>query len=148
MTGKTAAAVATAAAAAMWRDDRACQALGMELMSVDLGCAEMAMTVQENMVNGHGICHGGYIFTLADSAFAYACNSRNLVTVAAGARIDFLRPAKLHDRLVASARVIHQGGRSGVYDVAVDDEAGKCIARFRGNSVTVGGALVEEAVSV
>ena len=144
MTEGSAREVARGAAAAMWRDDRACQALGMELLSVDLGSSEMAMMVQEDMVNGHGICHGGYIFTLADSAFAYACNSRNLVTVAAGARIDFLRPAKLHDRLIACAKVVHQGGRAGVYDVAVVDDAGNTVARFRGNSVTVGGPLVGE----
>lgn len=135
---------AEAAAAAMWQADRACQELGMELLSIGIGVSEMAMTVQEFMVNGHGICHGGYIFTLADSAFAYACNSRNRVTVAAGARIDFIRPARLDERLIASASVVHQGERTGLYDVAVHDASGSCIARFRGNSVTVGGPLVED----
>ena len=135
--------IAEAAAAAMWRDDRACQALGMELLHVGEGVAELAMTVQEHMVNGHNICHGGYLFTLADSAFAYACNSRNLITVASGARIDFLRPAKLGERLTASARVVHQGKRTGVYDATVTNAAGQSVAEFRGNSATIGGALAE-----
>jgi acyl-CoA thioesterase len=135
-------AVATAAAEAMWKNDRACQALAMELVAVDLGVAEMTMTVQAQMVNGHGICHGGYLFTLADSAFAYACNSRNLVTVAAGARIDFLQPAKLNDRLLARASVVHQGKRTGIYDVVVTNEEGVCIAQFRGNSATIGDEIV------
>ncbi len=136
------ASVVTAAAAAMWENDRACQALGMELLSVDLGSAQMAMTVQAQMVNGHGIGHGGYLFTLADSAFAYACNSRNLVTVASGARIDFLRPAKISERLLATASVIHQAKRTGIYDVTVTNETGDCVAQFRGNSTTIGDAIV------
>lgn len=134
----------SAVAAAMWQSDRACQALGMELVSVDLGSAQMAMTVKDNMVNGHGICHGGLLFTLADSAFAYACNSRNLVTVASGARIDFLKPAHLNEQLMATARVVHQGKRSGLYDVTVTNEAGDCIAQFRGNSMTVGDEIVRQ----
>ena len=133
---------AVAAAAAMWEGDRACQALGMELISVGLGSAQMAMTVQAQMVNGHGICHGGYLFTLADSAFAYACNSRNLVTVASGARIDFLRPAKLSERLLATASVVHQAKRTGIYDFTVTNEADECVAQFRGNSTTIGDAIV------
>ena len=132
---------AVAAAAAMWEGDSACQALGMELISVGLGSAQMAMTVQAQMVNGHGICHGGYLFTLADSAFAYACNSRNLVTVASGARIDFLRPAKLSERLLATASVVHQAKRTGIYDVTVTNEADECVAQFRGNSTTIGDAI-------
>ena len=138
----SAAVTVSAVAAAMWQSDRACQALGMELVSVDLGSAQMVMTVNGDMVNGHGICHGGFLFTLADSAFAYACNSRNLVTVASGARIDFLRPAHLDDQLMATALVVHQGKRSGIYDVTVTNEAGDCIAQFRGNSTTIGDEIV------
>ena len=101
----------------------------------------MATTVQAQIVSGHGICHGGYLFTLADSAFAYACNSRNLVTVASGARIDFLRPAKLSERLLATASVVHQAKRTGIYDVMVTNEADECVAQFRGNSTTIGDAI-------
>ncbi len=132
----------SAVAAAMWQGDRACQALGMELVSVEVGSAQMAMTVKDHMVNGHGICHGGFLFTLADSAFAYACNSRNLVTVASGARIDFLKPAHLNELLIATACVVHQGKRSGLYDVTVTNKAGDCVAQFRGNSTTIGGEIV------
>jgi acyl-CoA thioesterase len=100
------------------------------------------MPVRQDMVNGHGLCHGGFIFTLADSAFAFACNSRNQVTVAAGARIDFLKSAKLEDVLTATAQVVHQGKRTGVYDVQVVNQLGQVVAEFRGNSATIGGALV------
>lgn len=133
--------IAKAAADAMWADDRATQSMGMTLVSVSGGRAELAMPVREDMVNGHHICHGGFIFALADSAFAFACNSRNLVTVASGARIDFLRPAKLGDVLTAVSVVVHQGKRSGIYDSVVTNQEGAIIAQFRGNSATIGGAL-------
>lgn len=140
-------AIAKAAGDAMWAEDRATQGMGMTLVSVTSGRAEITMPVREDMVNGHGICHGGFIFALADSAFAFACNSRNLVTVAAGARIDFLRPAKLGERLTAIATVVHQGKRSGIYDSIVTNQEGAIIAQFRGNSATIGGPLtkLEEA---
>jgi len=134
-------AIARAAADAMWAEDRASQAMGMELVSVSAGRAELRMTVREDMVNGHDICHGGYIFSLADSAFAFACNSRNLITVASGARIDFLKPAKRSDVLTAVSEVVHQGQRSGIYDSVVHNQNGAVIARFRGNSATIGGPL-------
>jgi len=134
--------LAQRAADAMWSGDHAAQGLGMTLVSVTAGAAVISMPVRQDMVNGHGLCHGGFIFTLADSAFAFACNSRNQVTVAAGARIDFLKAAKLEDVLTATAQVVHQGKRTGVYDVQVVNQLGQVVAEFRGNSATIGGALV------
>lgn len=127
-------ALAQACAARMYADDRASQALGMRIDEVAPGRAVLSMSVREDMVNGHDICHGGFIFTLADSAFAFACNSFNRVTVAQGASIDFLRPAMRGERLRAEAKVVNQGARTGVYDVEVRREDGKLIACFRGNS--------------
>ena len=139
--------LARRAAEAMWSGDHATQGLGMELVSVAQGFAEITMPVRQDMVNGHGICHGGFIFTLADSAFAFACNSRNRMTVAAGGRIDFIKSAKEGDVLTASARVVYQGKRSGVYDAQVVNQAQEVIAEFRGNSATIGGQLVDESAS-
>ena len=135
--------LAEASAAAMWAGDRAGQALAMKIEAVAPGTASLSMAVREDMVNGHGICHGGFIFTLADTAFAYACNSQNYSAVAAGARIEFLAPGHLGDRLVAAARQVVQGGRTGVYDVVVSNQEGKQLALFRGNSHRIGGALVD-----
>jgi acyl-CoA thioesterase len=133
--------LARACAEAMWQDDNASQGLGMEILEITAGRAVLAMTIKPSMVNGHGIAHGGFIFTLADSAFAFACNSHNERTVAAHGNISFIKPGKLGDRLVATAREISRTGRSGIYDVSVtaDDET---IAELRGHSRTVGGALV------
>ena len=136
--------LAQACADALWADDRACQALGVEVLEVANGRAVLALSVSEEMVNGHAICHGGYIFLLADSAFAYACNSENHNTVAAGARIEFLAPGKLGDRLTAVAEQVHQGRRTGIYDVVVTNQEGRTLALFRGNSHRIGGALVDE----
>ena len=135
--------VAEASAAAMWAGDRASHALAIKVDAIAPGMATLSMAVREDMLNGHAICHGGYIFTLADTAFAYACNSQNHNTVAAGARIEFLAPGRLGDRLSASARQVVQGNRTGVYDVVVSKQDGAQIALFRGNSHRVGGALVE-----
>jgi acyl-CoA thioesterase len=131
-------ALAEACAAAMWADDTASQGLGMELEAVGPGTARMAMTVRDGMVNGHGMCHGGFIFTLADSAFAFACNSRNAKCLAAQGSISFLRPARLGDRLVATAEERHLAGRSGIYDIRVTDQSGQVIAEFRGHSRAIG----------
>ena len=136
--------LAEACAEAMWADDRASQGLGMVIENVTPGRSELAMTVREDMVNGHSICHGGFIFTLADSAFAFACNSENFNTVAAGVRIEFLAPAKLGDRLSAHAEQVHQGRRTGVYDVVVTNQDGRKLAIFRGNSHRISGALVDD----
>ena len=102
------------------------------------------MTVREDMVNSHGICHGGTIFSLADCAFAYSCNSRNRKTVAAGATIDYVSSARLGDRLTAVGEERALSGRTGVYDVQVVDEDGKLIACFRGRSYRVAGEVVPE----
>jgi acyl-CoA thioesterase len=136
--------LAEACAAAMWADDKASQGLGMAIEQISPGRSELSMTVREDMVNGHSICHGGFIFTLADSAFAFACNSENFNTVAAGVRIEFLAPASLGDRLTAVAGQVHQGKRTGVYDVVVSNQEGRKLAVFRGNSHRIGGALVDE----
>jgi acyl-CoA thioesterase len=136
--------LARACADAMWKDDNASQGLGMEILEITAGRATLAMTVKPDMVNGHGIAHGGFIFTLADSAFAFACNSHNERTVAAHGNISFIRPGKLGDRLVATAREISRNGRSGIYDVSVTANDAP-IAELRGHSRTVGGALVPMA---
>ena len=122
---------------AMWADDRASQRLGMALHDVGPGRAELSMTVRDDMVNGHDICHGGFLAALADSAFAFACNTYGPVTVAAGFDITFVAPARLGERLVARATERVRYGRNGVYDVTVlrigvDTET--VIAEFRGRS--------------
>jgi len=133
--------LARACADAMWKDDEASQGLGMEIVDIRAGAATLAMTVQPHMVNGHKLAHGGFIFTLADSAFAFACNSHNERAVAAQGTITFIRPGKLGDRLVAAAREISRSGRSGIYDVRVT-AAEAVIAEFRGHSRSIGGTLV------
>ena len=136
--------LARACAEAMWKEDDASKGLGMEILQVRPGEAVLAITVLPNMVNGHGIAHGGFIFTLADSAFAFACNSHNERAVAAQCSISFIRPGKLGDRLVATAREISRSGRSGIYDVSVTAND-VVIAEFRGHSRTIGGTWVQAA---
>jgi len=135
---------AAAVARGMYDNDPASQAMGMELQEVRRGYARLAMRVREDMANGHGICHGGHIFTLADSAFAFACNWTNRVTVALACHITFVAPARVGDRLIAEAREVHRAGRTGVYDVTVTREDGTLVAVFRGNSYTTRGKVVEE----
>ena len=135
--------IARACADAMYANDRASAALGMQIEDMAEGRAVMGMTVREDMVNGHELCHGGLIFSLADSAFAFACNSQNFNTVAAGARIEFLAAGRLGDRLTAVAEQIIQGARTGIYDVVVTNQENKTVALFRGNSHRIGGALVD-----
>jgi acyl-CoA thioesterase len=135
--------LASRVAAAMWSDDAASAGLGMRLLSVGDGTAELQMQVRDDMVNGHGIAHGGFVFTLADSAFAFACNSRNQRTVAQGCDIVFVAPARRGDLLVAAARERATYGRNGLYDVTVrrgDD----LIAEFRGRSRQLSGTIIEE----
>jgi acyl-CoA thioesterase len=134
-------ATARKSADAMWADDNAARALGMQLQSVSPGGAVIAMVVTEAMTNGHGMCHGGYIFTLADTAFAYACNSHNQRTVAAGCQISYLAPVKLGAELIATARERFRAERSGITDVTVTDQTGAVVAEFRGNSRTIAGTL-------
>jgi len=131
---------AEASAAAMWADDRASQALGMELVDVGSGRASLRMTVREDMVNGHAIGHGGLTFTLADSAFAFACNSYGRRTVAAGAEIGFLAPTRLGDVLTATAVERSREAVTGVYDVEVT-VGETVVARFVGRSHEIGGAF-------
>jgi acyl-CoA thioesterase len=130
------------AAKAMWSRDHAAQALGIEIVEVMPGTARLTMKVRQDMVNGHAICHGGMLFTLADTAFAYACNSYNLNTVASACHIDFLAPAHLNDSLVAMAVERAQSGRSGVYDVSVSTAEGKIVALFRGKSARIQGEVI------
>src|SRR3954465_15974735 len=136
--------LARACAEAMWKEDDASKGLGMEILQINAGEATLTMTVKPHMVNGHGIAHGGFIFLLADSAFAFACNSHNERTVAAQCNISFIRPGKLGDRLVATAKEISWTGRSGIYDVRVTVD-GVAIAELRGHSRTVGGAWIPVA---
>lgn len=135
--------IAERSAAAMWSGDRASQSLGMRIESVAPGQAVLSMELRQDMVNGHAIGHGGLTFALADSAFAFACNSYNRSTVAAGAEIRFRRPTRLGDRLVARATERSREGREGVYDVSVTvgDEV---VATFVGRSKEIGGTLYGE----
>ena len=118
----------------MWSSDVASQDLGMTVSVTKAGSAAASFEVRKNMVNGHDLCHGGYIFTLADSAFAFACNTYNRVTVAASASIEFVRPARLGDKLVATASEVSRGGRTGIYDATVMNQGGEVVAIFRGRS--------------
>ncbi len=132
------------AADAMWSDDRASAWFGMELTHVDEGTATLTLTVEKHHTNGHGICHGGVIFSLADSAFAFACNSRNIATVAFQNAITYLAPGKLGDQLTADAREVSLSGRSGIYDVTIRRADGTTLAEFRGHSRALGTPLFDE----
>jgi acyl-CoA thioesterase len=134
--------LAQACADAMWAGDQASAGLGMKLLEIGPGYAMVAMEITPAMANGHGIAHGGYIFTLADSAFAFACNSRGDKAVAQQGAITFIRPGRVGDRLVAAAHEVSLFGRSGIYDVTVS-AAEETVAEFRGHSRLVGGRWVE-----
>ena len=142
MSEEAALKLARACADAMWASDNASRAIGMELTDVGPGRATMAMTITDLMTNGHGMCHGGYIFTLADSAFAFACNSYNQNAVAQHCSVTFIRPGKRGDRLTASAVERSRSGRSGIYDISVTGGDGKVVAEFRGHSRVIDGSLV------
>ena len=135
--------VAEASRDAMWKDDRASRSLGIALLAVGPGTATLAMTVREDMLNGHDICHGGFVTTLADSAFAFACNAYNEVTVASGFDVNLLASARLGDVLTATAREVNKAGRTGVYDVTVNNQLGVAVAAFRGRSYTLKGRALE-----
>jgi acyl-CoA thioesterase len=137
-------ALAEGVAASMYSRDTASRALGMRIVRIEPGFAELTMPVRADMLNGHAICHGGLIFTLADSAFAFACNSYNLSTVASGCAIEFIAPAREGDLLTARARERQLAGRTGVYDVEVANERGDVVALFRGKSYRIKGHVVEE----
>jgi acyl-CoA thioesterase len=138
--------LARACAEGMWKEDDASQGLGMEIVEVKAGEATLAMTVMPHMVNGQRIAHGGFIFLLADSAFAFACNSHNARAVAAQCDIAFIKPGRLGDRLVAVAREISRSGRSGIYDVRIS-VGDIVIAEFRGHSRTIGGTWLPTEAS-
>ncbi len=135
-------ALATAASQAMWARDNCSQGLGMELTEVTPGGAVMRMRVRPDMTNGHKTCHGGFVFMLADSAFAFACNSYNLNTVGSACTIDYLAPAFEGDMLEAVAVERSTTGRTGVYDVTVRKVDGPVIALFRGKSYRVRGEVI------
>jgi acyl-CoA thioesterase len=134
--------IAKQVAAAMFSRDSASQSLGMEVKEVRPGYARLTMPVRPDMLNGHAICHGGIVFSLADSAFAFACNSRNQSTVASGCSIDFLAPARTGDELTAEAMERALLGRIGIYDVTVTNQENRTIALFRGRSYRVTGEVI------
>ena len=135
--------LAQAVGAKMFEHDRASRALGMELADVGVGTSKMKLRVRADMLNGHGTCHGGVIFTLADSTFAFACNSHNHVTVAAGCNIEFLQPAYENDVLTATGQEVAVAGRNGVYDIRVENQNGETVATFRGKSARIKGHIVD-----
>lgn len=128
----------------MWENDKASADLGMTLERVSPGSAQASLQVEERHLNGHGMCHGGYIFTLADSAFAFACNSYNQNAVAQHNSITYVQSGVLGSKLTASAIEVSKSGRSGIYDVTVTDDAGNTIAIFRGHSRTIKGQHFED----
>ena len=131
-------------AQAMWENDKASKWIGMQISNMDEGIASLILTVQAHHCNGHGICHGGIIFSLADSAFAFACNSRNQATVAQHNTISYIAPGQLGDTLTADAREVSLSGRNGIYDVTVINQDNKKIAEFRGMSRAINGNLFQE----
>lgn len=137
--------IARKSADTMWSQDHASQWMGMELVDVAEGSATLELTVQKQHCNGHGMCHGGVIFALADSAFAFACNSRNQVTVAQHNVISYIASGRLGDRLTAKATEISLTGRNGITDVRVTNQAGVLIAEFRGMSRAINGKVFEQA---
>ena len=140
--------IAEATRDAMWKDDHASKAVGMQVLAVGPGTATVCMTVRQDMLNGHAICHGGLITTLADSAFAFACNAHNEVTVASGFDVNLMAAARLGDVLTAQAKEISKAGRTGVYDIAVSNQQGVQVAAFRGRSYSIKGKAVVEGLPV
>ncbi|MBS3805607.1 MAG: hydroxyphenylacetyl-CoA thioesterase PaaI [Oleiphilaceae bacterium] len=134
--------LAEACAEAMFARDRASQKLGMNIVSVAPGKAVLTMTVTGDMVQGHGSCHGGYLFTLADSAFAFSCNSYDKATVASGCSIDYMYGAKEGDVLTAVAQEQSRGKRTGIYDITLTNQDGRTVALFRGRSYQVSGTVI------
>lgn len=128
----------------MWGNDNASNWFGMEVIEVSEARATLRLTVQSHHANGHGICHGGITYALADSAFAFACNSRNQSTVAQYNTISYIAPAQVGDQLTAKAREVSLAGRSGIYDVTVSNQNSEVIAEFRGHSRAIKGQIIEE----
>lgn len=140
--------IAEASRDAMWKDDRASQGLGMTITAVGPGTATVTMTVRPDMLNGFDICHGGLVATLADTAFAFACNAYNELTVAAGFDVNLVAAARGGDVLTARATEVSRTGRTGVYDIAVTNQRGEAVAAFRGRSFTMKGKPVVEGLPV
>jgi acyl-CoA thioesterase len=140
--------IAEACRDAMWANDRASKALGMKVVAIGPGTATLTMTVRDDMLNGHDLCHGGLMATLADSAFAFACNAYNEVTVASGFDIHLMDGARLGDLLTASATELSKGGRTGVYDIVVSNQRDEQIAAFRGRSYTMKGKPLVEGLPI
>lgn len=138
--------IAEATRDAMWTNDRASKALGMQITAVGPGTATLTMTVRDDMLNGHDLCHGGLIATLADSAFAFACNAYNEVTVASGFDIHLMAGARGGDVLTAVAAEVSKAGRTGVYDINVSNQRGEQVAAFRGRSYTMKGKPLIEGL--
>lgn len=134
--------IAEAVRDAMWRGDRASRLLGIEIVDIGPGRATLRMTVREELLNGLDLCHGGFVTTLADSAFAFACNAYNEATVASGFDVNLLAASRLGDVLTATARELSKSGRTGVYDIAVTNQRGEAVAAFRGRSYTMKGKPV------
>ena len=141
-------ALAEATRDAMWANDRASKMLGMQVLTVGPGTATLSMTVRDDMLNSHNLCHGGLISTLADSAFAFACNAYNEVTVASGFDVNLLAAARLGDVLTAQASEVSRAGRTGVYDITVRNQRGEAVAAFRGRSYTMKGKPLVEGLPV
>lgn len=137
--------LAQACAEEMLKNDKATKALDMRLSHVSEGRAEFTMTVRDDMLNGHASCHGGMIFSLADTCFAFACNSQNHAAVAASCSIEFLRPAIADDVLRAECTMMQQGKRSGIYDTQVFNQKNDLIALFRGRSARINSSVIPEA---
>jgi acyl-CoA thioesterase len=138
--------IAEATRDAMWANDRASKSLGMRIVAVGPGSATLTMTVRDDMLNGHDLCHGGLIATLADSAFAFACNAYNEVTVASGFDIHLIAGARGGDVLTAEAKEVSKAGRTGVYDIDVTNQRGEQVAAFRGRSYTMKGKPLVEGL--
>lgn len=141
MTDLTPQQLAEACAEAMFSRDQASQQLGMKIVSVAPGRAVLTMTVDNRMIQGHGACHGGYLFTLADSAFAFSCNTYDKATVASGCNIEYVSPAKEGDLLTATAEERSRGNRTGIYDITITNQADQVVAYFRGKSYQVRGSV-------
>lgn len=136
--------LARACADAMFSRDLATQRLGIALLDAGPGSARLRMPVREDMIQGHGTCHGGFLFALADSAFAFACNSYDEATVAIGCSIDYVAPARLGDELTATASEQSRSGRTGNYDVRIENQHGQLIALFHGKSYKVRGTVLTQ----
>lgn len=139
--------LAEACAKSLFGRDIASQKMNMRMLAVTPGQARVSMTVREDMLQGHGTCHGGFIFALADSAFAFACNSYNETTVAIGCSIDFVAPARLGDDLIAHASEQSRSGRTGNYDVRIENQKGQLVALFHGKSYRVRGTVLTPEIS-